>query len=398
LKYRIAIISKNPIPYHSPLYRELASSNVSIEVLHLDNMGVEPITDEEFKISVVWDVSLLDGYNYSFIKNYSLNEYGGFFSRLNPGLFSKIMNSKYDAILLQGYDNFSCWFALFTAKLFKLKVIWRGEATLKWNEKHTSLKSKLKKIILKQFFGACDAVMFSCTGNKEYLMHYGVADSKMFPIPCAVDNDYFREERKQYLGKEPSIRGELGIPENNLVILYAARFTTRKRPLDLLAAVSSINHKNITILFLGDGMEKNNMEQYATEHNINAVFVGFKNQSEIARYYSISDVAVVISDYDPSPKAMNEAMNFELPVIVTNIVGTARDLVSNGDNGFIVEVGDIESIAKHLDTFNKDRSLTKQMGQKSSKTVNEWTFSEDAQWIEKALEFTMSNRHKISLK
>jgi len=388
LKHRIAIISKNPIPYHSPLYRELASSDVCLEVLHLDSMGVEPITDEEFKISVVWDVSLLDGYNYSFLKNYSWNEYGGFFSRLNPGLFSKIKNSKYDAILLQGYDNFSCWLALFTAKLFNLKVIWRGEATLKSNENDSSWKGKLKKIILKQFFGACDAVMFSCTGNKEYLLHYGVADSKMFPIPCAVDNNYFRKERKHYLGKESSIKAGLGISENNLVILFAARFTTRKRPLDLLAAVNSIDHENITILFLGDGVEKKRMEQYVTDHDIKAVFLGFKNQSEIARYYSISDVAVVISDYDPSPKAMNEAMNFELPIIVSDVVGTARDLVKNGDNGFIVSVGDIEAIARHLNKFNFNRCLAKEMGEKSLKTINKWTFSEDARWVKKALDFS----------
>jgi glycosyltransferase involved in cell wall biosynthesis len=289
--------------------------------------------------------------------------------------------------LIQGYYNLSCWLAFFAAKLAGIKVIWRGESTLKGDENSASLKKRLKQIVLTKLFKACDAVMYSCTGNKDYLKFYGVHESKLFPIPCAVDNDYFRTEYKKYLEREKDIRKELGIKEDDFVILFSARFTTRKRPLDLLKAIRKIEHDNILVLFVGDGLERRNMEKYVQNHRIRALFTGFQNQSEISKYYSVSDMAIVASDYDPSPKAMNEAMNFELPIIITDVVGTAYDLVEDGENGFVVKVGDVDTIAEKIDYLNKNRTVAKVMGKKSWEIIKDWNFQKDAKSVERAVKF-----------
>jgi len=354
-------------------------------------MGVEEIYEEEFQTTIKWDIPMLDGYKYKFLKNYSLQPYSGFFSRINPAILGEISKNKYDVILLQGYYNLSCWLAFFAAKLAGIKVIWRGESTLKGDENLAALKKRLKKIILTKSFNACDAVMYSCTGNKDYLKFYGAHDPKFFPIPCAVDNDFYRSERKKYLGKEKEIKEDLGIEANYFVVLFSARFTTRKRPLDLLKAIRKIKHDNILLLFVGDGLERRNMEKYVQNHRIRALFTGFQNQSEISKYYSASDMAIVVSDYDPSPKAMNEAMNFELPIIVTDVVGTAYDLVEDGENGFIVKVGDVDTIAEKIDYLNKNRAVAKAMGKKSWEIVKDWNFQKDVKGIEKAVQFVMNN-------
>ena len=392
VKFRLALIAPHPVQYHAPLFREAEKlHHIESNILYCDDMGTRPIYEAEFKTIIKWDIPLLDGYKYKFLRNYSLLRKGGFFSRVNPAILSEISKSKYDAILTQGYDNLSCWLAFFAAKLAGIKVIWRGESTLKGDENSASLKKRLKKIILTRLFKVCNAVMYSCTGNKGYLKFYGVPESKLFPIPCAVDNDYFRKERKKYLGKVKDIRRDLGIKEDDFVILFSARFTTRKRPLDLLKAIRKIEHDNILVLFVGDGLERKNMEKYVRDHRITALFTGFQNQSEISKYYSVSDMAIVVSDYDPSPKAMNEAMNFELPTIVTNVVGTAYDLVVDGENGFVVKVADVDTIAKRIEYLNKNRTEAKMMGKKSWEIVKNWNFQEDAICIEKAVQFVMNN-------
>ena len=360
-------------------------------VVYCSDIGVKPLYQHEFMTTIKWDISLLDGYNYVISRNYPVNQTGGFFSRVNPGLFRIVKKKKYDAILIQGYDNFSCWIAFIAAKVSRIKIIWRGEATLRAHEIIPPWKKWLKRVILLRFFRACDAVMYSCSGNKEYLEHYGVPEDKLFPLPCAVDNAYFQNERKKYLAKKSDILENLRIDRGDLVVLFSARFTSRKRPHDLLEAVNKLGHKDVTVLFVGDGIEKKSMESYAIKHNIKAVFVGFQNQSELAKFYSIADIATVISDYDPSPKAMNEAMNFELPIIVTDIVGTAEDLVKHGENGFVVEVGDTDSIAAHIEYFYKNRSEVRRMGKRSLEIVGDWNFSEDARWIEKAVQSVVGN-------
>ena len=391
-RYSLIIHASHPVQYHAPLYREIYNKQgIDSMVVYCSDIGVRPLYQHEFMTTIKWDVSLLDGYNYVISRNYPVNQAGGFFSRVNPGIFRIVKRKKYDAILIQGYDNFSCWIAFIAAKISRIKIIWRGEATLRAHEIPPPWKKWLKRLILLRFFRACDAVMYSCSGNKEYLEYYGVPEYKLFPLPCAVDNAYFQNERKRYLDKRSDILEGLGIDRGDLVVLFSARFTSRKRPHDLLEAVNKLGHKDVTVLFVGDGIEKNSMESYALKHNIKAVFVGFQNQSELAKFYSIADIATVISDYDPSPKAMNEAMNFELPIIVTDIVGTAKDLVKHGENGFVVKVGDTDSIAAHIEYFYKDRGEVRRMGKKSLEIVGDWNFSEDAGWIEKAVQSVMGD-------
>jgi len=384
-KLKLYYFAPHPVQYHMGIYQELSKlDNIDFKVIYEDNIGVKPVYVKEFKKEIKWDIDLLDGYPFEFMKNFSFNSMGGFFSRVNFGLFKKFFKYNPDIIIFAGYVTFSDWLVLFLSKLTSTKIIFRGEVTLRGNE-GKSFKSKLKEKFLRWWIKRCDVVMYSCSGNKEYWKYYGVSEDKMLPIPCAVDNDFFRNEREKYIGKENDIKKELEITEDDLVILFSARFTTRKKPLDLLKAIKSIEHSDITVLFVGDGPERKNMEKFVKENNLKAKFVGFKNLAEIPKYYSIADIDIVISDYDPSPKAMNEAMNFELPIIVTDIVGTAYDLVKDGENGFIVNVGDIDTIAQKIDFLNKNRDIIKQMGKKSLEIVDEWTFEKDAYYVNEAI-------------
>lgn len=388
-----------PVYYHTPIYCEVArNKDLDFEVLFFDDIGIRPMVEKEFgNVSRSWsEVDLLKGYKYRFITNLMKhNNDKGFFNLVNPGIIRILYKERPDIVMIQGYATLSDWLAFFTARFLKIRIIFRGEATLRGN-KGKSLKSKLKEVFLRWWLKQCDVVMYSCIGNKEYWKYYGVSEDKMLPIPCAVDNDFFRNEREKYIGKENDIKKELEIAEGDLVILFSARFTTRKRPLDLLKAIKSIEHSDITVLFVGDGPERKNMEKFVKENDLKAVFVGFKNQTEIPKYYSTADIDIVVSDYDPSPKAMNEAMNFELPIIVTDIVGTAYDLVKDGENGFIVNVGDIDTIAQKIDFLNKNRDIIKQMGKKSLEIVDEWTFEKDAYYVNEAINRVVYNKNKES--
>ena len=185
------------------------------------------------------------------------------------------------------------------------------------------------------------------------------------------------------------IRRELGINKNDYVVLFAARFTKRKRPEDLLAAIKEINNNDISVLFVGDGVERDRIEEYSKKNNIKAVFTGYKNQLHISKYYSIADLCVIISDYDPSPKAMNEAMNFSLPIIATDVIGTSGDLVVDGENGYVISVGDVKSLSEKISYLSMNRDVSKKFGERSCEIIKDWTFEKDASYICKAINEVM---------
>lgn len=394
--YKLCIIASHVVQYHAPLYKEIAKDeNLDTTIVYLDAMGLEEFKDIEFNHNIKWDKSLLDGYSHKFLKNYSHKPFGGFFSRINPGIFRELWRNKYDAVLIPGYATLSYWFSFIAAKLTGTKIIWRGESTLKGDENRNDLIKLAKKFILPKLLSLCDVILYSCTGNKDYLKFYGANSNKMIFCPCSVDNEFFQKKRADIVSrKNGDLKKDLEINEEDLAVLFCARFTRRKRPLDLLRAVNKIDNSKIAVIFVGDGHEKENMESYARENHIKAKFVGFKDQKDLPRYYSATDVLAVVSDYDPSPKVINEVMNFELPLILTDIVGTACDLVEEGKNGFIVKPGDVDTIAQRIDFLNNNRNTAKTMGRRSLQIVNAWSLAKSANSIKKAVE-TVSNRHGI---
>ena len=293
---KVIYFAPNVVQYHVGLYAEIAKEDkLDFNVVYLDDIGLSEFFVEEFNSIIKWDIDLLSGYKKQFLKNYSRNPSRGFFARVNFGIVKVFIKQKPDIVIFQGYTNFSNWLVLVVAKLTNTKIIFRGEANLRNNNESITLRNRCKKIFLYNWLKLCDVVMYSCTGNKEYWKYYGVNESKIFPIPCAVDNNFFRQQHKLISSQKDNIKNDLGIASDNLVVLFSARFIQRKRPMDLLRAIAKIDHSKITVLFVGDGPERFIMEEFAVDKNINTVFTGFINQMEIVKFYSIADINIIIS-------------------------------------------------------------------------------------------------------
>ena len=383
-KIKLLYFASHFIQYNIGLFRSISKIEcLDFEVIFEDKIGLKPAYNKDFNQIICWYIDLINGYRHKFIKNYSANPLGNFFSRINPSIIPLLIFEKPSYVILHGYSRLSDWILFYTAKFLNIKIIFRGEATLKKNDLIKSWKFKFKNFIISHLLKNCYKVLYSCSGNKKYWEFYKVKNEKLLFFPCAVDNEFFQSKSAEYQSKKQENKNLLGIDNDDLVILFLSQFTKHKRPLDLLKAVSLIDNKKITLLFVGDGAEKKKIENFAQQNKIKAKFVGFKNQSEISKYYSISDLSIVISEYDPSPKVINEAMNFKIPIIVSDVVGTAHDLVKEGENGFIVKVGDINEISQKIDFVNKNKKLISEMGKKSLEIVNNWSFKKNAETIEK---------------
>lgn len=70
MHYRLAILNTHPIQYFAPLYKRLAQQeNIELTVLYCSRWGLDAYIDPQFKTIVKWDIPLLEGYNYKFLKN-----------------------------------------------------------------------------------------------------------------------------------------------------------------------------------------------------------------------------------------------------------------------------------------------------------------------------------------
>jgi glycosyltransferase involved in cell wall biosynthesis len=126
---------------------------------------------------------------------------------------------------------------------------------------------------------------------------------------------------------------------------------------------------------VGEGDLRPEMEKYIAEHKLKNTFLtGFVNQSTIASYYAMSDVFVMCSGIGETwGLSVNEAMNFEKPVIVSRTCGCASDLVKHGINGFLFQEGDIEELASCIDKVLSEDTFRLSAGKASAEIIRQYS-------------------------
>ena len=114
-------------------------------------------------------------------------------------------------------------------------------------------------------------------------------------------------------------------------------FEKRKNIKAILEILPFAKNNNFSIVLVGSGNYYTDIKQYKKLFRKNLNIIGFVDISKISEYYLIADLFILLSEYDPSPKTLNEALNFGIPCIVSENLGTSKDLIKDGINGFILK-------------------------------------------------------------
>ncbi|MBC7292914.1 MAG: glycosyltransferase family 4 protein, partial [Thermoleophilia bacterium] len=141
-------------------------------------------------------------------------------------------------------------------------------------------------------------------------------------------------------GNESSVREELGLNTQDVVVTCVAEFTSTKNHAFLLAAWRRVTREepHAHLLLIGDGQLRRAMERKVSAESISNVrFLGFRE--DVPRLLQATDIFVLPSRREGLPRSVMEAMAAGKPVVATDVRGN-RDLVRDGENGFLVPLDD----------------------------------------------------------
>ncbi len=382
---KIIVLTSHPIQYQAPLFKLLAKdSNLDFGAWFCWDRGTK---DEEFGVSVQWDIPLLEGYSNVFLKNYSLVPSSGFFGQFNPGVISKIIRVHPDLLILFGWNSFTNWMAFVTAKILNIPVAVRGESPLKQEFLKPRWKIFLKKLLLPAFFSAMSAIFYIGMENRKFYEYYGVLHQKLFFTPYAVDNAFFTQNARELRVRRKELRAALGFRESDCVLLFVGKLIPKKNPGDLLDAYKQLAPKNpnLKLVFVGDGSLREALEKSAAElHGVK--FVGFKNQTEVPSFYSLADILTLPSGLGETwGLVVNEAMCFGLPIIASDVIGCGGDLIIEGSNGFIFPAGDVQKLTEAISFFLMHPEKKEAFSDKSCEIIKRYSLDECVAGIQAGL-------------
>jgi glycosyltransferase involved in cell wall biosynthesis len=387
---RLAYLVSHPIQYQVPLLRRIAKEpDIELTVLYGSDFSVRGYRDEGFGVDLKWDLPLLEGYRYEMLP--ALRDIGTqtVTSPLNYGIVSRLRGKggepPFDLLWVHGYAMVNSMVAMVAAKALGIPVLMRSDSTLR-DRPRGGATLAAKKVFFAGLRQMIDGVLTAGTYNEEYWRYYTDGRVPLFHMPYAVDNDFFRQRSEEAAARRNELLAELKMERGRPVILFASKLQYRKHADHLLEAYKRLIGQSAArpyLVIVGDGEARAELEAAAT--GLEGVrFCGFRNQSELPRFFDLASVFVLPARHEPWGLIVNEVMNAARPVIVSNDVGAHPDLITDGVEGYVYPVGDIGALTESLCRV-LEPGRAECMGKKALERIERWSFEEDIAALRQAI-------------
>ncbi len=394
-RLRLAYVVSHPIQYQAPLLRRLAlEPDIDLTVLFGSDLSTRAYRDQGFGVEISWDTPLLEGYRSRFLP--ALRDPGTVTATtpLSRSLLRALRSADgspaFDAVWVHGYASLNSLRAIVAAHGLGIPALLRAES---WMGDRPRGQGKLlaKTAFLRLLRPLIAATLPIGSHNADYWRTYFGDDVPRFTVPYAVDNAFFAERAARERPRCEELRAELGLDPGRPVILFASKLQPRKGAADLLEAYRRLCDRDTSttpphLVIVGDGEERARLMHLCEDAGLDGVrFAGFRNQTELPRFFALADVFVLPSRHEPWGLIVNEAMAAGCPVVVSSEVGAAADLVSHGVEGFTFPAGDADALTDILTRCFDGSVCLACMGERAARRMRQWDFEADIRGLRQAL-------------
>ena len=324
----IAVVHNKIRDYRIPLF-ELLDANFDVKFLIFDQ--------DRKKIPI--DVDFTD--EKSIIKN---------ISKLN-----------YDVVILPDFVFRETWLAGIAAKV-------TGKAVVTWSEVWDMPHTPIHKQLLKKSLAMCVSLFsnsFIVPGRRSslYLRENSLARTNdVFLAPNAPN----------LIESQKEIEQQYEIDKSDLVVLYLGQLVERKRVSDIIKGYNQLEITDDVKLLIGGTGDKDYTEYLKQISDPDTTeFLEWVPDDHVRPLYEIADVYVLPSLQDPYPLTVVEAMSVGTPVIISEGVGEAGDIVRHGETGEIVPTKAPNHIEDSLERILSDQGYRELLSKRSSEVIRD---------------------------
>lgn len=172
-------------------------------------------------------------------------------------------------------------------------------------------------------------------------------------------------------------REELGLKEENVVLLSVGELNKNKNHVVVIKALAKLNNPNVHYLICGQGNLKEDLLKLIKKLNLerNVKLLGFRK--DIYEIYKMSDIFIFPSKREGLSVALMEAICCNLPIICSNIRGN-NDLIEDGKNGFLIE-NDLKEYVKKINFLVHEKNFYKNLENSNEKILEKINIKNIAQ-------------------
>ena len=232
----------------------------------------------------------------------------------------------------------------------------------------TSVQSE---VFNKSLFSYKSDHLIACSNSiKQHLIEH----FKVNPNRVSIINNFVDPKESIVTKEKSTMKEELGIDNNDIVIGFVGRIDIKEKGIDvLLESFQKLgdNNLNIQMILIGSGGDKKYADDYIKLNNLKVLLIHPKE--DIFNYYNLIDIVVLPSRVDPFPLVMLEAGLMKKPFIGSRVDGIA-EVITHKVNGLLVEPGNVGELADAIEFLLDNISLAMELGENlHRKVVSEFT-------------------------
>ena len=321
---RVTVVSPEPTPYRAPLFDRIAQ-HVELTVIY----AARTVAGRDWSVPLHHRAVFLRGVRVPGVRSLIRHDYP-----LTPGIVRALRESRPDVVVVSGWSTFASQAAVAWCRARSIAYVLHVESHDL--DPRSPWRRIVKDAVATRIIRGAASVLAVGSAARDSVVARGAKDVRIFANTIDVDRWI---ERADLLTRTP---------HDGIVVLSVGRDVPEKG-FDVLAAAAAAANVRLDLV------------------------TGGLAEDELAQRYVDADVFALLSRHEPWGVVVNEAAASGLPLVLSERVGAAHDLLRDGENGFLVPAEDVTAAADALRRL-RDPDLRRRMGERSRELVRGWSY------------------------
>jgi len=359
---RVVYVSPEPTPYRAQVLERIARDpELDLTVVH----AAENVQWRTWRVEPRYDAVVLDGLRLPGAARLFFHEYP-----ISMGIFNALRRTQPDVAVVCGWSTFPSQAAVLWCRANRVPYVLQVESH-DWGPR-SGWRRAVKGAVVPRVVSGASGVLVTGTLVRRSMLERGARPDRIGLFAVTIDVEEYAARADGLAGERATLRRELGAGPDDVLVLSVARLAAEKGLATLVEAVAATSDPRLVVAVVGEGPERRRLEELARSLGVRLTLPGSLPWERVAEAYVAADVFALLSEREPWGLVVNEAAACALPLVLSDRVGAAFDLLRNGENGVLVPARDVASAAGALRRLAADPELRRAFGARSRELVRGW--------------------------
>jgi glycosyltransferase involved in cell wall biosynthesis len=378
---RVVAVLPEPTPYRTPLFDLLAARpELDFHAVY----AADAIAGNRWSIEVGHPHTILRGVRVPGAAAVLRHDYP-----VTPGVFRALRRLKPQCLVVTGWSTFTSQAAMVWAAARGVPVVLQVESHDAGPR--SGWRKAVKGAVVPRIVRRASGVLVTGTLARESMLARGARPETIGVFANTTDVERFALEAGRRRERRVELRSQFGLGEADVAVLSVARLAREKGVDTLLHAAALAGSSNLRVVLAGAGPEQTSLERLAVKLGVRTSFRGPVDRDALLDLYVACDAFALLSRHEPWAVVVNEAAACGLPLLLSDRVGAARDLLRTGTNGIVVPADDAGAAATALRSLIDDPDFRVRAGAASQEIVADWGYGPSVEAFVEAVQAAVAD-------